>query len=680
MSLIVLERAALSFGGRTIFAEVSLRISQGEKIGVVGSNGSGKSTLQRILYGTQALDGGIVRRARGVRLGYLPQDVLELGEGTLLASVVHSVPGRTELLQRLEAAEAQLAATSDPDEQLELAHELADAHDRLDHFEQHYSEHQAVRILHGLGFPAGDLDRPLAQLSGGWKMRAALAGLLFQQPDVLLLDEPTNHLDLPSVLWLDGFLADYRNALVLICHDRQFLNRHIERVVSFEPEGLRQYKGDYDSYATQREAELEVLEGRRRNRERQIKEAERFVERFRATASKARQAQSRAKQIERMQRELEGPVAAPRQLRFQFPPVARSGKDAVTAVGLGKAYGEHQLYREVTRSVFAGDRVAIVGPNGVGKTTLLKLLAGELAPDTGQVRYGANIKLGYYAQHHTELLDARLTVLQQVWQVRPDVGETGVRTVCGAFLFSGDDVEKSVGVLSGGERARVLLARLLLDPGNLLLMDEPTNHLDVVAAEALATALAGYGGTLIFVSHNTSFIERLATKIWEIVDGDVVEHLGTFAEYLARKQALAAGSAPAAAKAASARAAVGKRAAPPAPAAPPEARAPAPRAEGANEQQKREQRKREQRALEAQRRDAERTQRQSRRAVEELEQRIAALEAEQKQIEPQLADPALYADPQRSRPLLDRYGELRDELERLYARWEVQQGQAAAPP
>ncbi|MCK5797651.1 MAG: ABC-F family ATP-binding cassette domain-containing protein, partial [Deltaproteobacteria bacterium] len=374
MSLLVLQNGTLGFGGQRIFDDANLRIGEGERIGLVGPNGSGKSTLLKVLLGIQHLDSGDLVRARGLRLGYLPQDVLELAGATLLHSILATVPGRGDIEERVHAAEDALTQSDDPDEQMVLATKLSELNERLDHFETHYNEREAIRIALGLGFSESDLPRPTAEFSGGWKMRAALAGLLFQQPDILLLDEPTNHLDVPSVLWIEGFLAAYRNAIVLISHDREFLNRHARRIVALEPEGLRSYRGNYDAYIEQHESESDVREANQRNQERELKELERFVDRFRAKATKARQAQSRARRVKRLQKEMaeNRPLAARRTLAFTFPEVPRTGRDVLTLDGVSKAFGDLSLYEAVTHGVYAGDRVAIVGVNGAGKTTLLK--------------------------------------------------------------------------------------------------------------------------------------------------------------------------------------------------------------------------------------------------------------------------------------------------------------------
>ena len=682
MSLIVLDKASLSFGPQRVLEGVNLRIGEGEKIGLLGANGTGKSTLLRVLVGQQTLDGGKVQRSKGCRIGYLPQDILDAVEGTVLASVLASVPGRDGVQQELEQARLELdqaAARQDSeDEQMRLARRLAELQDLSDHFERYYDEHQAMRILLGLGFAESELTRPISELSGGWKMRVALAGMLFQQPDVLFLDEPTNHLDVPSVLWLDQFLADYRNSVVLICHDRQFFNRHIERVLSFEPEGLRSYRGDFEAYLIQRAAEEEVIEANNRKRERRIKELDRFVTKNKAQASRARQAQSKSKVIERLQRQVETPIVQMKKLQFSFPPTDRTGRDVMLLRGVSKSFGDLSLYREMSQGVYAGDRVALIGANGSGKSTLLKMMAGELAPDEGEFRLGANVKPGYFAQHHTEQLDLRRTVLEEVWQQQPSAGESRVRGVCGAFLFSGDDVDKAVGVLSGGERARVLLARLLINPGNLLLLDEPTTHLDMAAAEALAAALSTYDGTLVLVSHNTTLLNSLPTRLWDIQDGKMEEFPGTLREYtehLAQRtaKAAAAKSRPARSKPAKTKPAKAKAVKPP--------RSSRARSEGkASKENKPEgpketaqQRKDRKRAEARRRQELGNRTRKVRQRIEQAEARIAKLEAEQAELEPRLNDPELYADPARAREVTQRYEQIKRDLSAAYWKWEEDQ-------
>ncbi|MEM9193659.1 MAG: ABC-F family ATP-binding cassette domain-containing protein, partial [Myxococcota bacterium] len=478
MSLVVFEDVSLSYGKKTILDGLSLAIAQGDRIGLVGPNGSGKTTILRLTAGEQEVDHGQVRTGNDVRLGYLPQDLQLEGGRTLREFLRESIPGRTELDRQVAETEAKLrAATEAGNEEttLAVAERLAVLHERQTYYELHYTEHEALRILAGLGFETTDHDRDLTEFSGGWKMRAVLAGLLFQKPDLLLLDEPTNHLDLPSVAWFAGFLKRYSGAFVLICHDREFMNEQISRVVTFEPEGVRQYTGNYESYLKQRAEESEILENRAKNLAKQREAAEKFITRFRAKASKASAVQSRVKMLEKM--DVVEVHQDRRAMRFSFPKAVRAGEEVVKVRELSKSYGDLSVFERVDLTVRRGERIGIIGKNGAGKTTLLKVIARELDATGGEVDLGHNVKVSYYAQHHAEVLDRNRTIYEEVYGHSKDAGVTRVRTLLGAFLFSGDDVDKYIKVLSGGERARVALAKMLVDPGNVILMDEPTNHL-----------------------------------------------------------------------------------------------------------------------------------------------------------------------------------------------------------
>ncbi len=543
MSAIVLEQVNLSFGARPIVEDLSLRVDRGDRLGLIGANGSGKSTLLRLISGEQHPDSGVVRSARGVRVGWLPQDIVLETEKGLLDFVVSSVPGRHALENILrETEEAYERATAlyekDPTQEqlmIEEATRLSELHEEITRFDAHYSEYEARAIMSGLGFKTEDYERSVKEFSGGWKMRALLGSLLFQRPDVLLLDEPTNHLDMPSVAWFSDFLKNYGSAFVLISHDREFLNEQISRIVSFEVEGVRQYPGNYERYLTQRAEEEEILENKAKNLERERAHAEEFIGRFRAQATKAKAVQSRIKALDKM--EHVETYRKRRTMRFSFPEPERAGHEVIKIDEVAKSYGERVVLPSLTSRVYRGDRIGIVGPNGAGKTTLLKLVAGELAPTSGSVSFGNNVTVGYYAQHHADLLHPKNTVLQEVANENRELGQTRVRSVLGAFLFSGDDVDKNIGVLSGGERARVALARLLVSPGNLLLLDEPTNHLDLDSCESLIESLHEYAGTMLFVSHNRALIRRLATKIWEVEGGRVTEYAGSLDDYLLRERA-----------------------------------------------------------------------------------------------------------------------------------------------
>jgi ATP-binding cassette subfamily F protein 3 len=643
MSLVIARDLSLAYGARTLLDEESFAIGPTDRIGLVGPNGTGKSTLLKILAGVKAPDSGEIQLMRKARAGYLPQELTSLPEGPLVEAVLAAVPGRTGLEESLAAAEAELAEATHPDDQLDLAHRLAEVREELDHFDEHYGRHRAEQILFGLGFRPEQLEQPTHTLSGGWRMRAALATLLLMDPELLLLDEPTNHLDVPTLAWFDDFLRRSKKALVLVSHDRDFLNHQIDRVVSFEPEGLRSYVGDYDDYKRQRANESEQLQSLAARQAKKRAEVEAFIERFRAKASKAKQVKSREKALAREERVVT--LDGRRTLSFRFPEVERAGREVLKVENISKSYGANVIYRGLSVQALRGERIAIVGANGAGKTTLLKIVAGETGVDAGTVARGHNVTIGYYAQHHTERLDPKKTILEEIAQLVPDKPHSWVRGVLGAFLFSGDDVDKPVSALSGGERARVALARLLVLPSNLLLMDEPTNHLDLDSSEALIEALRGYGGTLLFVSHNRSFVNQLATRVWDVAGGKVDDHPGNLDDYLHHQKLL-------------------KEAA----ALPPSASAagvPALRAGLSDRERKR---------LEAEARQAKSAREKPiRLEIARVEKRIAELELARKEAEAALADPAVYADFDRARPLLDTFNKAKAELDALYERWEEQQ-------
>jgi ATP-binding cassette subfamily F protein 3 len=534
-TLASLNDVSLALGGETLFDGLSLQVHQGDHIALVGPNGSGKSSLLRLLAGSIEPDGGAVRMVPGVRIGFLPQEIESFPDQQVLPFVYDSVPGRPELREELERNESRLvelehSSTAEKADLVAVASEVAELHERIAVLDTRFSEHEAKRILHGLGFSQSDHRRPLSELSGGWKMRAVLASLLFQKPGLLLLDEPTNHLDMPSVAWFSRFLSSYDQALFLVSHDSEFLNEQVNRVISFEPEGVRTFRGNYEQYLAQREEEGQVLQNRAKNLEREKAHLEQFVRRFRAKASKAAQVQSRVRKLEKMDSvELH---RSAREVRFSFPATERGARIPMRVDDLCKSFGQHVVFDRVSLSVERGDRVAIVGPNGAGKTTLLKILAGEIEPSGGQVHLPGQTDVRYFAQHHAEALNLDRTVLQEIAYASDGTSAERVRAVLGALLFGELGIDKRVSVLSGGERARVALAKILVRPGNVLLMDEPTNHLDLQTTEALTDALATYDGTLLFVSHNRAFIRRLATKLWVVHDAGVESYAGTLDDYI----------------------------------------------------------------------------------------------------------------------------------------------------
>ena len=656
MSLITLLKVSLTFPEKRIFDEIGFHVEPGHRIGLVGPNGSGKTSLLKLINGEISPDEGEVRKAKGVRIGYLPQDVQEGPSGPLFESVLASIPGRKGLERELMRVEQALGKASQKEEQAKVAQRLAEIHQEINGLDFEFPPHEAEKILIGLGFKTSDFPNPISLLSGGWKMRAALASLLFKRPDLLLLDEPTNHLDIPSVRWLEQFLQDFKGAMILVSHDRDFLNSQVHRIVSFEPEGMRSYSGNYDFYLKAREEEKKLLEAKARSQEQKIKEARKFIERFRAKASKARQAQSKIKLVKKM--EVVERHRKEKTIHFSFPEVARSGREVVSIKGLSKGFGENLLYKDMDLTVLRGERVAIIGPNGCGKTTLLKMVAGEMEADEGTINLGHGVDMGYFAQHHADMLSQQKTVIQEVCQVVPNESIGYVRAVLGAFLFSGGEVDKVIGVLSGGEKARVSLAKLLVKPGNLMVMDEPTNHLDISSSETLIDALEQYNGTLLFVSHNQSFINRLATKIWDLGGGEIVEYPGNLKEYyyhLEKGENIWSRM-----EGESKNSLFGE--------------GPKPERVGSKELRKKKHgRKAKKRERAEERRQIHDTLKPIKDELESLEGRIAELESSQKDLEKNLADPEIFKDKSRSVPLLREYNEGREKLEELLMRWEWKQ-------
>jgi len=646
MSLVNVIDICLSFPGKDLFKNMGFQVEPGDRIGLVGPNGSGKTSLLRLLACESLPDRGEIRITGGARIGYLPQDVEEKLAGPLLKSVTDSIPGRIHIREEIERIKQELKQDPEPDEQERLAARLAEAHHQEISLDSKFPIHKAEKILEGLGFKSSDFFMPVSSLSGGWQMRASLGSILYQGPDLLLLDEPTNYLDIPSVRWLEQFLHDYKGAIILVCHDRDFLNRQIRRVISFEPEGMRTYKGNYDKYLKAREEEIKGMEARAKNQEQKVKEAKRFIERFRAKATKARQAQSKIKLLKKL--ELVESQRKEKTIRFSFPKVPASGRIVVTIKGLSKGFNDNLLYKDIDLTIFRGERIALIGPNGFGKTTLLRMLAGEINPDQGAISFGHNVNMSYYAQHHSEMLDPDKTVIEEVYQVVPHESMSFVRTVCGSFLFSGDDVDKSIKVLSGGEKARVSLAKILIRPGNLLVMDEPTNHLDLISSEILIDALADFNGSLIFVSHNQSFINRLATKIWDIRDNKIIEYPGGLYEYYDHLTNLEKDS-------------TGVLSDEPEEKFVKEAKSQATFRDSKKEIRKK---KAENRNI------ISATLKPVLDRLFMLENRISDLEEREREISGLLADPDLFKDKDKSIPLLNEYRGLREEIEKALLEWE----------
>ena len=538
--MIALETISKGYGGQELLRAASWRIGRGERIGLVGPNGAGKTTLCRIMAGVEEPDAGRVHLDTGTTVGYLPQEVAGGVERTVLAEALSGFDELWQLEARLEELAAAMAS---PDADPALVDRYGEIQHRFEALGGYRLEAQAKVILGGLGFRPDEIHRPLEEFSGGWRMRAALARLLLLRPDLLLLDEPTNHLDLESLAWLEDFLASYEGSVVVVSHDRYFLNRMVTSIAEVVAGSIAVYTGGYDDYLVEREARQELLEAQARNQAKRIEEIERFIERFRYKATKARQVQSRVKMLDKIERIDVGTES--RQIHFHFPQPPRTGRLVARLAGIHKAYGDNVVYAGMDFLVERGERVALVGPNGAGKSTLLKMLAGVLPFERGERVLGPNVEVHYYAQHQLDALDPARTALEELTETAPESAVGRLRTILGGFLFSGDTVEKRVAVLSGGEKARLALAKMLVRPAALLCLDEPTNHLDLASKEVLEQALSTFNGTIVFISHDRYFINRIGTRVVDVQAGRLTDFLGDYDDFVARKAALEAPAAPA---------------------------------------------------------------------------------------------------------------------------------------
>src|SRR5947209_4131605 len=509
--MLTVSQLSKSFAGRVLFDDVSLQVNRGERIGLVGPNGAGKSTLFALILGETSPDNGAIAIEKNATIGFLPQETAAAGEETVLElalSISPELVHAQKVIKKYEAAAGRIG---------EAANDMA-YHNALHVFDEHGGwelEPKAKRVLAGLAFREADFDRPARALSGGWIMRAHLARLLVMQPDLLLLDEPTNHLDLESLQWFQEYLRTYPGAIVMISHDREFLNQLVGGIVEIAHSKLVCYRGDWDSYIEQKAAREEQQLAAYKNQQKEIASLQLFADRFRAKASKASKAQSKLKQIDRMKK-IATPVARGKTIKFHFPQPLGIDLCVIRLNDVDHAYGDLVVYRGLNYQAERGQRTVLVGPNGAGKSTLLKLLAGVLPVQHGARELGHNTRTGYFSQNRIDMLNASHTVLESARDMPHPVSEQTARTVLGSFLFRGDDVFKTVAVLSGGEKSRLALVRLLLDPPNLLLMDEPTTHLDVGSIDALIGALKQYHGTLIFISHDVHFIRAIATSLLHV--------------------------------------------------------------------------------------------------------------------------------------------------------------------
>src|SRR6266487_3527689 len=669
--MLTVSQLSKSFAGRALFDDVSLQVNRGDRIGLVGPNGAGKSTLFALLLGDVSPDKGTIAIEKNTTIGFLLQETAAAGDETVLELALAVSPELVRTQKVIKEHEAAVAGIVDPG---------ADAayHDALHVFDEHGGwelEPKAKRVLAGLAFRETDFDRPARALSGGWIMRAHLARLLVMQPDLLLLDEPTNHLDLESLQWFQEYLRTYPGAIVMISHDREFLNQLVGSIFEIAHSKLVRYRGDWDSYVEQKAAREEQQLAAYKNQQKEIASLQLFADRFRAKASKASQAQSKLKQIDRMKK-IAAPVARGKTIKFHFPQPVRSGLRVITLKDVDHAYGDVVVYRGMQFHAERGQRTMLVGPNGAGKSTLLKLLAGVLPVQHGMRELGHNVRTGYFSQNRIDVLNASHTVLDSARDMPNPVSEQTARTVLGSFLFRGDDVFKTVAVLSGGEKSRLALVRLLLDPPNLLLMDEPTTHLDVGSIDALIGALKQYHGTLIFISHDVHFIRAIATSVLQIHSGLLTSYPGDYDYYLDKS------------KATSARIALNAgRDVPlvngfavanplqPDPTTDGFALAKVKKQTGSGSRKQKERKR-----LEAEARNAvAKARREKERRLHELETKIAALEGQQKELAAALENPAAYTPGGHATAINRDLSALSHDLARLTAEWESVTASATVP-
>ena len=654
------DKISKSFGGRVLYSNATLQLNAGERWALVGPNGAGKTTLLKIIMGLESADEGTVTFAKDATLGYLEQETELMGDRTALNEVIESAHEIKQWERKVNDLSIKIAETPEGATLNKYLEDYAHAMERFERLGGYELESRARQILAGLGFPVEDFDKPAKEFSGGWQMRISLSKLLLRRPDVLLLDEPTNHLDLESVQWLERFLSSYDGTVLLVSHDRSFMDACVTHVAALENRMLVTYTGNYSGYLHQREENLEQLRAKRAAQERDIAHMETFIERFRYKPTKAKQVQERVAKVEKIREEL---VVLPEQshhMHFRFPEPPRTGDNVISLEGVAKSYEDNFVYDNVDLKLYRGDHVALVGPNGAGKSTLMKLIAGKLKPDSGQISLGQNVTEAYYAQHQLEELNPANTVLAELDTVAAGWTTSEERRLLGAFLFHGDDVEKRVNVLSGGERARLALAKMLVSPDPLLLLDEPTNHLDIDSVDVLEKALVDFPGTIILISHDEHLVRAVANKVVDVRDHKVTVYDGDYDYFLfklAELQAAAQGET--SSKAVSSYGTSGARAVK---SSGPEAG----QAAGSSRNVK----TKEQRRAEAEERNRRsRALRETKKRLDEVEAALTPAHKRYDELMTLMADEALYNDPQKFDECMAEYQALSKKIPALEAEW-----------
>ena len=631
--MLAINNLSYYIGGRAIYENASLHVKPKDKIGLIGLNGKGKSTLLKLINGDYQADSGTISKSNECSLGFLNQDLLSYQTDDSILSVAMQAFGETVDLQKQIEEVLKKMETDYSDD---LVSKLARLQERFEALDGYSMQARAEEILEGIGFKTSDLGRPLREFSGGWRMRVMLAKLLLEKPSLLMLDEPTNHLDLPSIEWIENYLRNYEGAVIVVSHDRQFINNTVTRIVEVANTELTGYEGNYDFYLEEKQLRSEIQKNAYENQQQKIKQTERFIERFRAKATKARQVQSRVKALERMDL-IEDVVDENAVVNFRFKFRQKSGRHVIRLENISKSYSDLTIFKNTTTHIERGDKIALIGANGKGKSTLLRILAGTENVE-GDREEGYNIIQGFYAQHQLEALNVNNEILEELKQAGSDKTELELRQILGCFLFTNDDVFKKIKVLSGGEKSRVALARTLISEANFLLLDEPTNHLDFVSENILIQALQQYEGTFIVVSHNRHFVSQIANKIWYIEDQEIKEYPGTYEEYTYWK----------------------------------EGRASAQNNSGAEKQEKSETRTaaKQDRKVDRVKNDKEKKLKQAEKELADIELQVSQKETAIQEQEDHLSDPTVYGNPDELLKAHEKYEILKEELKELNTRWE----------